>query len=185
MYILPRTLVNPRSINLRFETRFLYGDQVYAMIEGKKQWISYDVRLDTVSLTDFTHVMQMVNNHYAYSTMNSGDSLTVQPSAPITSGRQSVMLKLQLNKASVDEDLLRQLALTLPHPSFSGMRFLVALINHRVKGDELIKGLRAIGVDLGLKLVDSYLGGWIIGPDSQEVLTIEQLIQRIDEQLDE
>lgn len=56
------------------------------------------------------------------------------------------------------------------------VRTCLTLLSHRVSGDDVLKGLRAEGVDVtGWKLTNHYLGGWLVKSEDKLVPVAELL----------
>lgn len=59
------------------------------------------------------------------------------------------------------------------------IRVLTKLLDHQVKGEEIVKGLKALSIDIpNLKIQESYLGGWNIQIDGV-TCTAGRLIEEV------
>lgn len=167
MLRLPITLVNPSSIKVRFNTLYLRGDMVYGKLESGKSWIQFDVMTGIMEPIEYSEVRArlMEDKDWMALTANHDCTPSGDASNHSTSGRPSVMSKLLAYREATNQDISEEYARSLTMISNEGMRLLVALINHQVKGDDVIKGLRAIGIRPSFKLVENYLGGWNVTSD--------------------
>lgn len=185
MYQIPPIVVNLRSINQRFIPVYLASDTVYGQIEGKKQWYELNVVSGLIQTVEASEVLAKVRTWIEELLITSdGSSMPKRSEGAGTDcqGRTSVLAKLHANKLKVEPI---QLGFNPTYGSVipqDGLRFLAALMSHQVKGDEMVKGLRALGVKVDVKLQDNYLGGWNIECSTKRDLSIERLVHEIEEQ---
>lgn len=77
-----------------------------------------------------------------------------------------------VSKGLLYESAANKVPLEADAISETGLRLLNTLARHQVEGDEVVKGLRALGWNVNFKIVKNYLGGWTF-PDNDD-LTIEE-----------
>lgn len=59
------------------------------------------------------------------------------------------------------------------------LQLVVALASHQVNGDQIVKGLKAQGVQVDVKFQESFLGGWNISDPEGARLDIESVLRMI------
>lgn len=181
IFALNGVVINPRFAGIRVSCGFLRDGIIYGTtMDSNANTVQYDVMSGIIE--DYDHYqyqeeIKSINNYLqSYSTFVSEEQVkeayhdwyvnekghtemewsqhqifeTEQMDSMIERNRE-VLKKRARAKAAGGE------VAALPPTE---KRLLVALANHQVSGDEIIKGLKANGLDLNVKLQESYLGGW-------------------------
>jgi hypothetical protein len=157
MFNLPRIVVNPKTVQGDIVCTVLDKNMLYGMNGGRK--VGYNVITGQV----FQGVEPPTFDQVSKRCTSSDDKARLQMTW------DQVNAELAKYKQKMLEGDLNDLQ----------TRVLVALANHQVSGDQMSKGLKAFGVNLNAKFVESFLGGWIIESHDGEVLDLETLLQMI------
>lgn len=178
IYKLNGVVINPRFAGMRIRGEFLREGMIIGqLLDSSREVVQYDVMNGIIEDYDFKRFQREVEQLKSNHSIEITDSMLEEEFKKWYveerghSEHDFIQLKL-LQRERFDEALEHnresltkrikagvlcgETAALLPHKK----RFLVALANHQVSGDELTKGLKASGFDLNVKLQESYLGGW-------------------------
>lgn len=152
MIDLQNSMISLRSAGIKFTAEYLFGDLVLFHLDAKPY--SYDLSIGRVFPhdweTDICHqTLKGAYGEYHPSYMADGFNWL--------SDEEKIA---QLHRWVIDHQDELHLAATTPEV----LSVILAFASHQVKGDDLIKGLKAMGLQMptGTKIISLNTGGWKI-----------------------
>jgi len=197
-YALNGVVINPRFAGIRFRGSYLKDGIIYGFtMDSNTSAIQYDVMNGIIEDYDFNtlqeedkkvrNYLRSVDAHVSREAMEQAledwwvnekgrqsfelmhmKILDSQKYEQYFQGENAEVLKERAKRAAAEGEVAAL--------STSDKRFVVALANHQVSGDEVIKGLKANGFNLSVKLQESYLGGW-----NADGLSLVELLESIEQ----
>jgi hypothetical protein len=197
-YALNGVVINPRFAGIRFRGSYLKDGIIYGFtMDSNMSAIQYDVMNGIIEDYDFytlqeedkkvRNYLESVDTYVSREAMEQAledwwvkeqghESLDLQNMKALDSqryelyfqGKNAEALKARARRSAAGGEIAAL--------STSEKRFVVALANHQVSGDEIIKGLKANGFNLSVKLQESYLGGW-----NADGLSLVELLESIEQ----
>lgn len=197
-YALNGVVINPRFAGIRFRGSYLKKGVIYGFtMENRPNAIQYDVMSGIIEDYDYCTLQnedKKVRNYLqSNDTCVSRDEMeqALEDWWVNDKGRKAYELAqlevfephkyeayFQGQNAKVLKARARGMAAggVIAALSTSEKRLVVALANHQVSGDQIIKGLKANGLNLSVKLQESYLGGW-----NADGLSLVELLESIEQ----
>lgn len=159
MWKLPRIIVNPPSLRGDIVGEYLIDGIIYGKNEKRS------VALNVLSGALEARMMPRL------------PKVTHQPvdqiSKPRTMEEYEYLIKVrrEMEEAGSDHglELLEGVKLQV----------VISLANHRVNGDQLMKGLKARGIHLDVRFQESFLGGWNVTDANGVSLSLDSLLRMI------
>lgn len=164
MFKLENTLINLKHHGLRMIPYAFDGDMIYGLLVTGFQAISKPETMDTKE----TKLVPTGADGRLSPKEIEGTKVVMTPTDAVRPLKVYAALDLSsgflyLNKAKQNY----QSAKTMSRLT---QRFIQTLAEGQVKGSDIVKGLNAEGINASeLKLVSSYLGGWIIQGNNQTI----------------
>lgn len=166
------SIISPRSVGMRILAEYLSDDLIYFHLDGIPY--VYNLATGVIEYEEWDKHQLRQGARQAYLEYYHGNPPVEYDK--LTSNEKSIEYHKWVSKYLYFKDII--------DPTDDVLAVVLAFASRQVKGDELIKGLKAMGFQIptGFKLTSLYTGGWqIIGPHEGEnrSFTVEAFAQLI------
>lgn len=144
------SIISLRSAGIRFAAEYLAGDCIFFHQDGISYL--YDLASGAVQPYDWERKRLYVSQETAYRQLYPENDFKF---ASLSSEERESYYRKWMSTYCWDDVIT---------PTSDVLGVILSLASHQVKGDELIKGLKAMGLQMpvGFKIVSLYTGGWRI-----------------------